>query len=75
MVCPLSHPLIKANSGGEKLLSEGATDLSLYFPVHIENSIPSDRSLLDTLSDKDRFYLGNNTWAIFTIAEEQIPFI
>ena len=61
----LNHPLIKNNSGGIQLLKDGASNLSDYFNVVLEEN---KNYHFNTLSfNKDCFYLGNYIWAKFSI--------
>ncbi len=60
-VYAFDHPLLTNNEGGKELIFEGASQLSSYYHLHIEDQI-SSANLLDQIHKKNSFYLGNHLW-------------
>ena len=58
------HPFLSNNSGGKKLISEGAPTLSSYFEAIVEE-LPQNSNILKNLQEKNSFYMGNHLWLKF----------
>ena len=65
------HSFLTNNSGGKKLISEGAPTLNPYFEVIIEE-LPPNSNLLKHIKAKNSFYIGNHLWLKFKLTSTEV---